>query len=418
MFIPLRTDSPLRTTPYMNWALIVANVLIWVAQAVVGRSAEHGTAWWTGYMLDPSAPDLFSFISYAFLHAGGMHIGFNMLFLYIFGNNVNDKMGHVGYLAFYLASAIMAGIAYCLWDKDAGPVLGASGAVAAVVGAYLVLFPRSSVTIIFLLFISVFEIPSLWFVAAFFLQDVINLTGATDVAHSAHVGGTIFGFLICFALLGMGLLPRDQFDMFALVKQWNRRRQYRDAVNTGWNPYAGVAPQARAPYRPVGGGWVTPPAAPEAPIDPRQRQILDLRARITEAITNHQLPTAANLYIELKTLDPQAVLTLQAQLDIANQLASEQRYPQASEAYDTFLRTYPKYEQTEQVELMYGIILSRYLNQPAKAREALLRASAKLMNENARQLARAELEKVNAALAASGAQPPTYPGAPNVGGAV
>jgi membrane associated rhomboid family serine protease len=420
MFLPLRTDAPLRTTPYMNWALIVVNVLVWVAQAVFSRHlGETELPWYYKYMLNAGAPDVLTFITYGFLHANAMHIIGNMLFLYIFGNNVNDKMGHIGYLAFYLSSIAFSGIFYCLWQSD-GNCLGASGGVSAIVGAYLVLFPRSSVTVLFWFFLSAFEIPSIWFVAAFFLKDIIGLSGTSEVAHSAHIGGTLFGFFVCTILLAFSLLPRDQFDIVALIKQWNRRRQYRDAVNAGWNPYAGIAPQARGPFRPppVAGGWVATPPVPEAPLDPRQQQILDLRARITQAITNHNLAQAANLYLELKAIDPQSVLARQSQLDIANQLASEQRYVQAAEAYETFLRTYPKYEQTEQLELMLGIILSRFLKQPARAREYLLRASAKLMDENARQMARAELEQVNAVLGPSAGNPPPFPGATNVGGAV
>jgi membrane associated rhomboid family serine protease len=418
MFIPIRTDSPLRSTPYMNWALIVANVLIWVAQGVVGRSSDPNAApWWQSYMLNISAPEMFNFISYGFLHAGAMHLVGNMLFLYIFGNNVNDKMGHVGYLAFYLGAIVFSAVIYALWEKD-GVVLGASGAVSAVVGAYLVLFPRASVTVFFIFFlIGTFEIPSVWFVLAFFLKDLVGLSGTSEVAHAAHLGGFIFGFIVCVPLLALSLLPRDQFDIVALVRQWNRRRQYRDAVSTGWNPYGGSAPGRPGNYRGSIPTFREEPA-PVIPLDPRQQQILELRAKISDAIARHDFAAAANLYTELKTYDPKNVLPRQTQLDIANQLANEQRYPHAAEAYETFLQAYPKYEQTEQVELMLGIILSRFLNQPAKAREYLLRAAAKLLNENARQMARDELEKVNAALGNQAGGPPPYPGTPSVGGAM
>src|SRR5258708_39834073 len=105
MIIPIRTDSPLRHTPYMNWALIVANVVMFLIQQA--SPAVAGL-----YELSPRDPSLYTFITYAFLHANFMHIAGNMLFLYIFGNNVNDKMGHLAYLAFYLAGAVFAGVAY------------------------------------------------------------------------------------------------------------------------------------------------------------------------------------------------------------------------------------------------------------------------------------------------------------------
>jgi membrane associated rhomboid family serine protease len=427
MFIPIRTDSPLRSTPYMNWALIVVNVLVWVAQAMGetrGPGGGQAPAWYYGYTLSALQPQLWHFVTYGFLHSGALHLIGNMLFLYIFGNNVNDKMGNVGYLAFYLASVVASGLAFVLWSPDGVPVLGASGAVAAVVGAYMILFPRASVTILALfIIIGTFEIPSLWFVLAFFAKDLIGLSGQSNVAHSAHVGGTLFGMAVCLALLGVHLLPRDQFDVLAMVKRWNRRRAYRDAVSGGWNPYGPTAAGGPPLAGPAAGrgdarGLPDPAAVSAAPLDPKQASLLALRGRVSDAVRDHDLPAAANLYVELKSLDPRQVLSRQIQLDIANQLASEQRYPQASEAYETFLQHYPKYEQTEQLELMLGLIQARFLSQPGRAREHLLRALAKLTDENARAMARTELAKIDAAGPAAGTgAAATVPGRPSVGGA-
>src|SRR5687768_13477260 len=141
MLLPLRTDSPLRTTPYMNWALIVANIAIFVVQ----KAQPQVTSEFALYANGPSLP---AFITYAFLHGGLLHLAGNMLFLYLFGNNVNDKMGHVGYLLFYLAGAVFSGVAYVL-SQEVGSVVGASGATWAVTGAYLVLFPRANVTVFY-----------------------------------------------------------------------------------------------------------------------------------------------------------------------------------------------------------------------------------------------------------------------------
>src|SRR5256885_2367762 len=153
MLIPLRTDSPLRTTPYMNWALIVANVAVYVLQATNPAIIDH-------YMLWPRYPRVYAFITSTFLHAGLLHIAGNMLFLYIFGNNVNDRMGHLGYLAFYLAGGICSGLAYVLTQTHDIPVVGASGAISAITGAYMVLLPRSNVTVFFWYFIiGQYEIP-------------------------------------------------------------------------------------------------------------------------------------------------------------------------------------------------------------------------------------------------------------------
>src|SRR6266496_847458 len=154
--IPVRTDSRLRTTPWTNWAIIAVNILVFLLQ--------HRMPWLAHrFALSPRNPSLLTFFSYSLLHANAPHIASNLLFLYVFGNNVNDKLGHWGYAAFYLAAGVFAGIAYALFDS--GPVIGASGAVSAVTGAYMCLFPRANVTLVFFFFyVGVFEIPSFWFI--------------------------------------------------------------------------------------------------------------------------------------------------------------------------------------------------------------------------------------------------------------
>ncbi|HEY8751308.1 MAG TPA: rhomboid family intramembrane serine protease [Tepidisphaeraceae bacterium] len=393
MIIPLRTDSRLHSTPYMNWALIAANVLAFV---FVQHFSTAGGHWGfdfrvvnrrltTALELSPDVPDVKTFITYAFMHGGFMHLLGNMLFLYIFGNNVNDKMGHAGYLAFYLSGAVLSGIAFILMESHHQGVIGASGAVASVTGAYLVLFPRSNVTIVyFWYFFGKYELPSLWFILFFFIKDIVlnsfNFGPAENVAHAAHIGGTIFGFTLCVILLALRLLPRDQFDLVAVIKQWNRRRQYRDMVRGGYNPFDST-PRQR-------------PGQPPPPPDPRQEHIMNVRGAILDAIARHDIPTAAELYLQLIAADPQQVLPKQAQLDVANQLAGENRYTEAAQAYETLLRVYPKTEQIEQLELMLGLIYSRYLSQYDRSMHFLQRALLRLHEESALTLARDEIKRI------------------------
>lgn len=381
MFFPIRTDSPLRGTPYMNWAIIAANVLAFAAQNLL-PGVNHRFAL---YAHDPWWP---AFITYGFLHGGVSHILGNMLFLYIFGNNVNDKMGHLAYLAFYLAGCVFGGIGFVALSSSHSAVIGASGAVAAVTGAYLILFPRATVTVVYFFFlIGTFDLSSFWFIGLFFLKDLFGLSGPVqEVAFSAHVFGTVYGFLCCFALLGAQLLPRDQFDVLALVRQWNRRRQYRDLVNQGYNPfdYAG----ARAAAGRAG------PGAPAGAGDPVMQRVSALRAEISDAISRHDMDTAAQRFLELRATDANQVLSRQAQLDVANHLAGQQQFAQAAEAYEQFLRSYPKYEQVEQVQLMLGIIYARYLQQYGKAKEQLQAALTRLYGERETELARAELARI------------------------
>ena len=374
--IPLRTDSRLRTTPWANWAIVAVNIAAFVVQATFAVTERLA--------LDAREPSLLYFFTYSLLHADALHLASNMLFLYIFGNNVNDKMGHVGYVAFYLAGGIFAGVMYVL--SGSGHVIGASGAVAAVTGAYIVLFPRAHVTLLYFWFyVGVIEIPSVWFIGFFFVKDLFfNFAGApTGVAHSAHLAGTTFGVVVTAGLLAANLLPRDHFDIVALFKQWNRRRQFRDLTASGYDPFAYAGPRVAVDNR-----------LPAPATHPQQDRIHDLRGQITEAIDKDDFPTAAELYTQLRGIDAEQVLARQAQLDVAAQLASQQLYPQAAEAYELFLRHYRNYEQIEQVELMLGLIYARYLDRYDRAKEYLIRAMARLHGDREIRLARNELDRI------------------------
>jgi membrane associated rhomboid family serine protease len=383
MIIPIRTDSPLRRTPYMNWALIAANVVMFLVQLSYNPNDPGNSSFVDPLILQPLDPHLWQYFTYAFLHASWLHLIGNMLFLYIFGNNINDRMGNVGYLAFYLAGAVFAGIGYVLVERGGG-VLGASGAVAAVTGAYLILLPHTNITIIYFFFlIGRLEIPSIWFIVFFFSQDVLGEIAPQwfggQVAHMAHISGTLFGAGLSFFMLTLRLLPRDQFDVLALVQRWNRRRVYRDVVSGGFDPFGKTASTS----------WRRP-EKPRIP-DAVTQQMMDLRSQISAAMSSQDFQTAAALYDQLIQLDPNQFLSRTAQLDMANYLASQQLYPLAVAAYERFLRFYPNYEQIEQVQLMLGMFYARYLNEPEKAKEALTKALARLHYEKDVELAKAEL---------------------------
>jgi membrane associated rhomboid family serine protease len=380
MLIPLKTDSPLRSTPWVNWAIILANVIMFGVTTKWPEVSEH-------YALSSVRPLLLNYFTYQFLHANIQHVLFNMLFLYVFGNNVNDRMGNLGYLAFYLAGGVFAGISYVFLDK--GSIVGASGAIAAVIGAYLVLLPRSHVTIVYLLFfIGVAEIPSIWLILSFFLLDVIFFHSADNVAHMAHIGGTLFGMGISMSLLTVHLLPRDQFDVLALLQRWNKRRQYQELVRQGYDPFAYTPPKRAAP-------------------DPIQDRIQDIRAEIAELLAHNQLDDATRLYLQLLEIDSRQVLAKQNQLDVANQLYSDRQYAPAAKAYELFIQHYPKYENLEHVRLMLGLLYGRYLGRSDSAREQLKLALERLHNDRERNIAQSELDRLGPPAPVAPTPPPT-----------
>ncbi len=236
MIIPISTDTQIRRTPWANYVLIGLNVLVFLALGGSDRHAMDGRQS-LGEQLALMGDDihLYQFFTYQFMHANWAHIGGNMLFLWIFGNAVNGKMGHAPYVLFYLAGGIAAAIGHAYMNPDFGGMVGASGAIAAVTTAYLALFPRSRVTVLYWWFlIGTFELPSmLLIVFKMILWDNVlaqSFAGASNVAFDAHLAGYAFGFLSTIALLGIRALPRDQFDIVALWRRWFHRQAFRTAI--------------------------------------------------------------------------------------------------------------------------------------------------------------------------------------------
>ncbi|MEJ2412346.1 MAG: rhomboid family intramembrane serine protease [Anaerolineales bacterium] len=207
--IPLRDENPTHNTPVVTYLLILMNVLVFIFQVMLGSSNE---AFIDQFALKPAsltsgltAWGIFTIFSSMFMHAGLAHIGGNMLYLWIFGDNVEDRMGSFKYFIFYIFGGLVASLTQILTHPTSTiPTVGASGAIAAVLGAYLVLFPSQRVlTLIPLGFwLRMTMLPAslvlgMWFVLQFF-QGVLSL-GMTDVggvAFWAHIGGFVTGVLL------------------------------------------------------------------------------------------------------------------------------------------------------------------------------------------------------------------------------
>ncbi|MBN2139127.1 MAG: rhomboid family intramembrane serine protease [Sedimentisphaerales bacterium] len=390
MLLPIRTNIRPRLTPYANYALIAANIVIYALTYQHNVQAGTGIVqilrpWALQFQLLPHRPQLWQFVTYAFLHGGIAHVGFNMFFLYIFGNNVNDKLGHISYLCFYLAGAVFSGVGHAIVNSASSvPTLGASGAVAAVTGAYLVLFPQTLITVLYwLIFIGTIEIPALYFIGIKMIL-IDNVLSATSeyVAYDAHLAGYTFGILSMLGLLATGIITHSSFDLWAMIRQWNRRRQYHDAVAGGYDPFS-----VRLKGKRVKARQVRTPAQRE-----KDEKTEKLRDEIFKRVLERNLPDAAELYIELMDIDSEQVLPRQHLLDIANQLASDSRQAESARAYEQFLAHYGNYEYVEEVELMLGLLYSRYLGEPEKAIKHLRAAREKLADPGQAKMCRNELE--------------------------
>ena len=382
MLFPIRTDRRLKRRPWVNYALIAVNVLVFLFTLSESRTAPGEMPTVARFYLWPESPELFQYLTYQFLHADWFHLLGNMLFLYVFGNSVEDRLGRVAYLFFYLAGGVIAGLGH--WSMETAPVLGASGAVAGVTGAYLALFPLSNVTVIYwiIVLIGAIEVPGIVVIG---IQIAMNLFfqffGGGNVAYLAHLAGYAHGFVIGMSLLMLGLLAREPYDMLALLERRRRRSEFQRMARQGYQPWDHAGP--REPTH----------ADSAPPISAEQEALMQARSEISRAMNQHDMPGAARRYRQLLDEHPDQVMGQQQQLDLANQLMAEGLHDTAARAYELFLQHYPGYPQREQVELVLALLCARYLNRPDRARELLADAAPRLEGSN-RQLAdqiRAEL---------------------------
>ncbi len=230
--VPLRDNNPTRLTPYVTYGLIAANLLVFLYELTLAPQQLNGffhlaalvprelTASFAGIPVNQPVPEWTTLITSQFVHGGFLHVAGNMLFLWIFGNNVEDRLGHFKYLLFYLACGVLAALTQWYFSESSGiPSLGASGAIAGVMGAYILRFPTAEIATLIPLgfFFPVVRIPAFYFLGFWFIQQafygVASLEAPANIgmenggiAYWAHAGGFVFG-----AILGplLGLLEPD-----------------------------------------------------------------------------------------------------------------------------------------------------------------------------------------------------------------
>ncbi|WP_083607696.1 rhomboid family intramembrane serine protease [Thalassospira sp. TSL5-1] len=211
--LPIKDNNPTTLTPWVTWGLIAVNVIVFLMtlslghRGIIRANIEYGAipAVLFGHVELPSElaafPPGYEFLTIftaMFMHGGWMHIGGNMLYLWVFGNNVEDAMGHWRFLAFYLLCGVAAALGHALADTSSQiPMIGASGALAGVLGAYFLLYPKARVLVWFF-WVLIFYVPAVVVLGFWIGMQVINLTsGVNDgVAWAAHVAGFAAGLLL------------------------------------------------------------------------------------------------------------------------------------------------------------------------------------------------------------------------------
>jgi membrane associated rhomboid family serine protease len=222
--IPLRDVIPSRTAPVVTIALISANALVFVYELSLGDQVERLMF---ALGLVPAEFSLLTLFTSMFLHGGLMHFGGNMLFLWIFGDNVEDRMGHARYLAFYLLCGIAAALAQVATAPESPvPMVGASGAIAGIMGAYIVLYPRSRIVTLvpIFMFVQLVEVPAVFFLGIWFLlQFASGLGSIADTAGGEAVGGIAFWAHVAGFVAGVAGVTVFRRPERQRVEWWDER---------------------------------------------------------------------------------------------------------------------------------------------------------------------------------------------------
>src|SRR6218665_2526856 len=224
MFLPLHDANVIRHIrfPYVNYGLIALTTLCFLVQAVLPQAAFDQATIDFGMIPIvvrdvypqpvPWLPDWATLVTYAFLHADWMHLLSNMLFLWVFGDNIEDAMGHLRFLVFYLACAVLAALAHLAFNLVGnGPLVGASGAVAGVMGAYILLYPHARVFVLARIVIPIpLPVPAFWMLGFWVASQVfyVVVDPTAPVGWWAHIGGFIAGIVLAtvFRRRGVALL--------------------------------------------------------------------------------------------------------------------------------------------------------------------------------------------------------------------
>ena len=225
MFIPLKDENPTEKFPVITVCLIALNCLIFAYQALSPQGLEYYVlkfsiipyeiTHWNFQLGLPRVAWPLSLLTGMFLHGSLWHLGGNMLYLWIFGNNVEDVLGHFRYLSLYLVSGLSASLVQTIFSPNSKtPMLGASGAIAGMLGAYLVLFPSARIkTLLFLfIYVTIVYVPAWIFLGLWFALQVANVGLGGGVAWFAHVGGFLTGLVWVWQSLRKGLNVHNYYS--------------------------------------------------------------------------------------------------------------------------------------------------------------------------------------------------------------
>lgn len=318
----------------------------------------------------------YQLLTSAFLHGGMLHLAGNLIFLYAFGRALEDRLGSIKYLVFYLLAAAASAAAHIAFET-AGAI-GASGAIAGVTGAFLVLFPRTRIKC-FYIFGGIILAPAWWIIGLGIAWNLLRMGANDNIARVAHLGGYAFGFGVAMTMLWLKVIPREPYDLFSSVKQANRRRQLKAAAATNAN-------------RPINQPTVNKAA------DARTEALALARAAVSTAISKGQMNEAVEAYKKLCEKYPESTtattLSRNAHYHLASYMLSEGLYEQAGAAWTKFLQTYHKDAEADGVRVLLSRIQAEHLGQPEQAHQQLKRVLDKGTDDEIKAMAKDDLAEL------------------------
>jgi len=382
MFIPLGTNRPMRRPPRACEALLAITIGAYVLVMLVGvidpDAAKRAIDLLTLQRGETSGAP-WTLLTYQFAHdnpfmddAGGsglyrlLHLAFNMVGLWVFGRPLEDRIGHIGLVALYLGGGVVAGFGHMM-DSPA-PVLGASGSVCALVGAFAMLLPRVHIRILVIfILIGIWSVPATWVIAFWMIMDLVGFAGAGSgsTAYAAHLGGYAAGILTGLGLLWLRRTTGDDVDALWMFRQWRRRQAARAVLS---QPHPERPPPESTPSEPL-----------QAHLDSEAKVSATHWLReIESGMRSNRVDGALQRWRREAPDAPDACLPAAAQLDLANHLQADGDWATAADAYRRLLHHHSDHAEAPMVRLLLGVLLARRLDRATEAKALLEQARAEL----------------------------------------
>ena len=374
MILPIGDDNPKEITPYVHYGIMAVNVVVFFYSLSLGWRVEDFYKAWGLVPASFSGVKLFTSM---YLHGDIWHLFGNMLFLWIVGDNVEDRLGHVGYFVFYHLAGVAACLAHVAFSPNSPlPLIGASGAISGMMGAYAVFFPNAKIKIwywLFFFFTNVVYVSAKWAVGLWFAEQILLRTvlGPTGVAYDAHIGGIVFGVAAAFFLRKVILKKPDTVSrVFGTARSGARWGQVEEV------PWTEPAPVAAVEL--------------ETELDPNTAIARGLRAG--------DLQLAYRYFTRAAGAADRARLDETVLLELGQALVMVGGYGHAARVYEVMLETHAESPDAAEAAFRLGTILSRAFADYDRARPWLTKALETHDNVQRRRQALDEIKRIDAHL--------------------